>query len=219
MNVSQQITCPKCGIINNNIAKFCQSCGFSLEGIKSKPLETSSRDNNIKNPPEYAITEQKRLRVYSLIILTIFFAIFFITLASIFPEYISMFSGLGVLLLCLLSFLSFHEYTNNLRKTFSISVEKIKLQKTSKLIQVRWDEFDILRVKVLGEFTSEGPFMVYRDNTKFRISCIDGKSNRIIQSFKFRFYNKKKGKEVYDLLINFAKIKNKELKLKKKHMS
>ena len=218
MNASQQITCPKCGIINNIIAKFCQSCGFSLEGINSKPLETSSRDNNIKNPPEYAITEQKRLRVYSVIILTIFFFIFFITLSSIFPEFASFGLGLGALLLCLLSFLSFHEYTNNLRKTFSISVEKIKLQKTSKLIQVRWEEFDILRVKVLGEFLSGGPFMIYRDNTKFRISCIDGKNNRIIQSFKFRFYNRKKGKEVFDLLINFAKIKNKELKLKKKHM-
>jgi len=218
MNASQQITCPKCGIINKIIAKFCQSCGFSLEGIKSKPLETSSRDNSIKNPPEYAITEQKRIRVYSIIILTIFFIIFFITLASTFPEYIGLFIGLGVFLLCPLSFLSFYEYTNNLRKTFSISVEKIKLQKTSKLIQVRWEEFDILRVKVLGEFFSEGPFGVYRDNTKFRISCIDGKNNRIIQSFKFRFYNRKKGKEVFDLLINFAQIKNKELKLKKKHM-
>jgi hypothetical protein len=97
-------------------------------------------------------------------------------------------------------------------------VEKIKLQKTSKLIQVRWDEFDILRVKVLGEFTSEGPFMIYRDNTKFRISCIDGKSNRIIQSFKFKFFNRSKGKEVLNLLTRFARTKNKELKLKKKHM-
>lgn len=219
MNASKQITCPKCGIINNKMAKFCQNCGFSLEEVKLKSLKASLQDNSIKNPPEYKITEQKRLRVYSLITLTIFFTVFFITLGLIFPESISYVRNLGVILLCLLSFLSFREYTNNLRKTFSISVEKIKLQKTSKLIQVRWDEFDTLRVKVLGEFFTDIPFgHISRDCTKFRISCIDGKSNRIIQSFKFRFYNRNKGKKVLDLLISFAQIKNKELKLKKKHM-
>ena len=217
MNASQQKTCPKCGFINDIISKFCKNCGFSFEEIKSKPLETWSQDNNIKNPTEFEVTEQKRLRVYSQIILTIFFVIFFITLASLVPEYLYMFSGLGFLVLCPLSALSFYEYTNNLRKKFSISVEEIKLQKTHKLIKIRWDEFDILRVKIKGEFSMDFT-AIYREYTKFRILCIDQKSNKTIQSFNFRFYNRKKGKEVLDLLINFAQRKNKELKLKKKHM-
>ena len=79
MNASTQIICPKCGIINNKMAEFCQNCGFSFEEVKSKPLEASLQDNSIKNPPEYKITEQKRLRVYSIITLTIFFTVFFIT--------------------------------------------------------------------------------------------------------------------------------------------
>ncbi len=217
MNASQQITCPKCGFINDIISKFCKNCGFSFEEIKSKPLETWSQDNNIKNPTEFEVTEQKRLRVYSQFILTIFFVIFFITLASLVPEYYSMFSGLGFLVLCPLSALSFYEYSNNLRKKFSISVEEIKLQKTHKLIKIRWDEFDILRVKIKGEFFMDFS-AIYRDYTKFRILCIDQKSNKTIQSFNFRFYNRMKGKEVLDLLIKFAQLKNKELKLKKKYM-
>jgi len=172
------------------------------------------------NTSEIEITEQKRLRVYSMIILTIFFVIFFVTLASIFPEYAALFPGLGVLVICPLSALSFYEYSNNLRKKFSISVEEIKLQKTHKLIKIRWDDFDILRVKILGEFSSDFPSIsaVYRDYTKFRVRCIDQKSNKIIQSFKFRFYNQMKGKQVLNLLTEFAQIKNKELILKKKHM-
>jgi len=218
MNASQQITCPKCGIANKNVAIFCQDCGFALKEIKSEPIETSSQENSTKNLPEYEVTERKRIRVYSVIILTIFFAIFFIMLSLIFPEFASYGLGLSVIVICILGYFSFREYFNNLRKTFSISVENIKLQKTIKLIQVRWDEFDFLKVKVLGEFYSSGPFGIHRDNTKFRISCFDGKSNRIIRSFKFQFFNRSKGKEVLDLLIKFAQIKNKELKIKKKHM-
>jgi len=220
MNASQQITCPKCEFINDTISKFCKNCGFSFEEIKSKPLETWSKDNNIKNPTEFEVTEQKRLRVYSQIILTIFFVIFFITLASLVPEYLSLLFGLGFLVLCPLSALSFYEYNNNLRKKFSITVEEIKLQKTHKLIKIRWDEFSILKIKIKGEFSVDFPSnsAIYRDYTKFRILCIDQKSNKTIQSFKFRFYNKMKAKEVLNILVKFAQIKNKEVILKKKHM-
>ena len=103
MNASQQISCPKCGTINKIVAKFCQDCGFSFEETKSKPLETSSQDNSIKNPPEYEVTERKRIRVYSIIILTIFFTVFFITLGILFPEFLSYGLVLIVILLCLLN--------------------------------------------------------------------------------------------------------------------
>ena len=217
MNAYDKITCPKCGTINNANNKFCQNCGFSFEEIKLEPL---SRDKVIKDQAEFKVTEQKRLRVYSMIILTIFFVIFFITIASIVPEYIGLFVGLGFFILCPLGALSFHEYGNNLRKTFSISAEEIKLQKTHKLIKIKWDDFDILRVKIKGEFSFDFPSIsaVYRDYTKFRVNCIDQKSKKIIQSFKFRFYNKTKGKQVLHQLTWAAQIKNKKLILKKKHM-
>lgn len=212
MNTSENKTCPKCGVTNNTIAKFCENCGFTFEEIKSQ-------DNAIKESPEYEVTERKRLRVYSMLALTIFFAIFFITLGALLPEYFGIFIAVGFIVLCPLGALSTNGYLNDLRKKFIISIEEIKLQKTHSLIKIRWGEFDILRVKIKGEFSVDFPSIsaISRDYTKFRILCIDKIHNRTVQTFNFKFYNRKKAREVLDLLVKFAEIMNKELILKKKH--
>lgn len=206
MNSSEK-TCPKCGITNNFVAKFCENCGYNFEEIKDPVIEA---------PSEYEVAERKRFRVYSMFALTIFFAVFFITLGVLLLEYGGIFVAIGCLVLCPLGALSTYGYFNYLRNEFSISTEEIKLQKTHSLTKITWGEFDILKVKIKGEFSTSST--IYRDFTKFQIRCIDKIHNMTVQTFNFRFYNRKKAKVVLDLLIEFAQIKNKELILKKKHM-
>lgn len=177
--------------------------------------------DNMKNDSLYfEVGERKRLRVYSMIIFTVLLLLLFIVFAFLTPEYMSLFIGLGLFLGCPLGAFSFYEYSNNFRKKFSIYDEEIRLQKTYSLIKVRWNDFDALRIKSLGEFSFDFPTIsaVYRDFTKFRIRCIDQKNNRTIQTFKFRFYNKKKASELLKRLIQYAQYKNKKIVVKKKHM-
>jgi len=179
-----------------------------------------TRDNIKNNSLLFEVGERKRLRVYSIIIFTFFLLLLFITFAFLTPEYMSLFIGLGIFFSCPLGALSFYEYSNNFRKKFSIYDEEIRLQKTYRLIKVRWNDFDVLRIKSLGEFSFDFPTIsaIYRDFTKFRIRCIDQKNNRTIQIFKFRFYNKKKAMQLLKHLIQYAQIKNKKVVEKKKHM-
>ena len=177
--------------------------------------------DNIKNDSLlFEVGERKRLRVCSIIIFTALLLSFFIVFAFLIPEYMSLFIGLGLFLCCPLGAFSFYEYSNNFRKKFSIYNEEIRLQKTYSLTKVRWNDFDVLRIKSLGEFSFDFPTIsgIYRDFTKFRIGCIDQKNNRIIQTFKFRFYNKTKATELLKRLIQYAQLKNKEVVVKKKHM-
>jgi len=192
MNDFEKISCPKCGVNNNAIAKFCENCGFRFEELK---------DSTIEAPPEYGVAERKRFRVYSMFAVTIFFAVFFITLGVLLLEYGVIFIATGCLVICPLGALSTYGYFNYLRNEFSISTEEIKLQKTHSLTKITWGEFDILRVNT-----------TYTEFTKFRIRCIDKIHNRTVQTFNFRFYNRNKAKVVLDLLKEFTQIKKKELK-------
>lgn len=179
-----------------------------------------THDNIKNNSLLFEVGERKRLRVYSMIIFTFLLLLLFFTFAFLTPEYMSLFIGLGVFFGCPLGAFSFYEYSNNFRKKFSIYDEEIRLQKTYRLIKVRWNDFDVLRIKSLGEFSFDFPTIsaIYRDFTKFRIRCIDQKNNRTIQIFKFRFYNKKKAIQLLKHLIQYAQIKNKKVVEKKKHM-
>ncbi|MFX0033023.1 MAG: hypothetical protein ACFE8E_04510 [Candidatus Hodarchaeota archaeon] len=165
--------------------------------------------------------ERKRFRVYSFLVLTILLLTFFVSLFFIIPEYGGYMIGIGVVLLCPLGLLTFREFSNNLWKRFSISDEKIQFQKTFKLIQVRWDEFDTIQIKMKLPFSVDVPFTatsISREYTKFRVQFIDQKSKKTVKSFKFHFYNSMKANQVLNLLINSANEKNKEVIVNKKPM-
>lgn len=167
------------------------------------------------------VVESKRLRVYSFLVLTILLVAFFISLFFIIPEYGGYMIGIGAVLLCPLGLLTVREFSNNLRKRFSISDEKILFQKTLKTTQVRWDEFDTIQINMKLPFSIDIPFTltsISREYTKFRLHLIDQKSRKTVKSFKFQFYDQTKANQVLNLLVNFARKKNKEIFVNKKLM-
>lgn len=175
---------------------------------------------NDQEKDEIEIAETNYFRIISLLAVTVFFYIFIITLGVLLIDMIGVFIGIGILILCPLTFLSYRGYFNNLRKKFIISAEEIRLQKTHSEIKIRWDDFDILRISAKGEFYIDFPSTsaISREYTLFRLGFIDRESNKIVQSWKFRFYKTVQAREVLNLLKQNARMKGKEITLKTKHM-
>jgi len=169
---------------------------------------------------EIEISETNYFRVIFYLAITVFFAIFFITLVVLIPDFIGLFLGLGFLVLCPIGYISSHLYINDLRKKFIMSEEEIKLQKTHKLIKIRWDDFDIIGISAKGEFYvhfSAGS-SISREYTKFRLIFINRENNEVVQTWKFRFYKRDKAAEVLRLFKQKARKKNKEITVNAKYM-
>jgi hypothetical protein len=191
--------CPACGTANKIDATFCVKCGVNVREYEPSIIE---------------VTDSGKITFYIMLCI-ISFVLFwlggmFISFFGISIVSIIIFS---IFLIIFVPILIFKYITLSKTCRFAISNEKIEYTRSIKKppLKLYWSEFDSIELKVGGtrsysglEF-SAGP----SDTRTLRIQLL--REGETVRYAGFKFFHDKKVRQVLNLIIDHAKMMNKNI--------